>query len=113
MRFSNFSALALGALLAIAPVAAKAQDLQGSTLNTVSTSSRQPRLAAGAAMFPVISPTCPYDQLTLSQLLNIAQATNPSLFATARSLLLTRALTPAAVRNLLVTQLCEGQNNGN
>jgi hypothetical protein len=110
---TKFSTFALGALLAIAPAMLNAQDLQGSTLNTVSTTSSQPRLAAATTVFPVISPTCPYDQLTLSQLLSIAQATNVNLYNTARSLLLSGFFSPAAVRNFLVTQLCTGPNNGN
>jgi hypothetical protein len=114
MNYHKFPSLLLGALLAFAPVAlhAHASGLQGSTLNTTGPSG-QPTAAATALLFPVISPDCPYDQMTLNQLLAVAQATNIGLFNTARSLLLSRAFTPAAVRNFLVTELCNGHNNGN
>ncbi len=113
MKINKLSALVLGVILAVVPVVAKAQNLQGSTLNTISVSSSQPRLAAAAAMFPVISPACPYDQMTLFQLLSIAQASNPTAYNAALFLLMSGAFTPAAVRNALVTQLCTGPNNGN
>ncbi|NJM38466.1 MAG: hypothetical protein HC845_11735 [Akkermansiaceae bacterium] len=113
MKLKQHLASVLGALVAIFPLAAKAQNLQGSTLNTVSVSSEQPTLAATSTAFPVISPTCPYDQMTLFQLLAIAQSANPTAYNAALFLLLSGAFTADAVRNALVTQLCTGPNAGN
>lgn len=112
MKTNKFSILLLGAILSIVPAAARAQNLQGSTLNTASSSGTL-AAATSATMFPVISPTCPYDQMALFQLLSIAQSANPTAYNAALFLLLSGAFTPDAVRNALVTQLCTGPNAGN
>ena len=84
---------------------ANGQGLQGGTLNS---NDGSPTVSASSLVFPVVSPTCPYDQFTLNQLLGVAFS-SPSTFniGIAASSLLNQGFSANAGRLFMVGELCE------
>jgi|GEM_PF-5402162 len=80
---------------------AQSQGLHGVTLNG------NPHPSNGNLLFPVISPTCEYDQFTFQQLLNVAFS-GPSTFNSGIVALglVNQGFSESAARNFLVTVLC-------